>query len=73
MISVRQAAHLQALMEQYTLAEYECGHYTAMAYCANVQPTVVNMAKGKLRTSPANRLHDLLMKEIAQLTDWSAL
>ena len=71
MLTIKQAAHLQGLIDNYTLAEYEQGHYTAVAYCTTASPAQIEMAKRKLRGSPACRLHDLLMKELRQLTDWS--
>lgn len=73
MISVKQASHLQALIEAYTLAEYEVGHHTALVFCGNVAGDVLITSKLALQNSPANRLHALLLKEIAGLTDWTAV
>lgn len=73
MITVKQAAHLQAAIDAYVSAETDASPYTALAYCANAPAHVVNTAKRKLRENQANRLHDLMMKEIASLTDWSSV
>lgn len=71
MLSVKQAAHLQSLIEDYAEIEYESGHYTAVAYCTDAKPSVIAMAKKKHTDLPVDKLRDLLLKELAQLTDWS--